>query len=448
MDNLCRLLKPDNDKVKEAAFRNYYLKDDISQTRKVTLLLSIPFLAFIVNDYMFFGFSLTFDFLLVVRASLLFIIGFSWYKMGSVSSYQTWDKIMFWSIMAAIICGGLINASRSDIFLMHSIFTLVVVFILYLTIPLRFDSQIILSSFMSIGEASIILIFANSAQPAIVYTLLISLLAANIIAAAASWEIHSRRRGYFEELSQRKSLQDSLEQQVNERTKELVEAQSRLVRNERLAAIGELAGMIGHDLRNPLAGIKNAVYVVRKKQSGLGEVGLSMLDTIDQAVEHADSIIADLLDYGREINLQMEEQSSKALIDYSILSLKIPSNIAIKQNIQNTLLRVDGNKIQRVFANLIKNAFDAMPKGGELAISSIQKENTVDFIFRDTGIGMSKEVAAKIFTPLFTTKAQGMGLGLVICKRFVEAHKGKLSVESEQNKGTAFIVSLPIAQKC
>jgi signal transduction histidine kinase len=299
---------------------------------------------------------------------------------------------------------------------------------------------------MTVGEALIIMLLDSLAQPAILYTLLISMTAANLIAAAGSWEIHQRRRGYFEEFSQRKALQDSLEQQVKDRTKELVETQSRLIKTERLAAIGELAGMVGHDLRNPLAGIKNAVYVIRKKQYSLGEVGLSMLDTIDQAVEHADSIISDLLDYGREINLQLEEQSSKALIDYSLLSLKIPSNVTIKENVENTILRVDANKLQRVFLNLIKNSIEAMPKGGELEITGHQSGTTVDFAFKDTGIGMSEEVAARIFTPLFTTKAQGMGLGLAICKRFVEAHKGKISVESKQNEGTTFIVSLPLAR--
>jgi signal transduction histidine kinase len=119
----------------------------------------------------------------------------------------------------------------------------------------------------------------------------------------------------------------------------------------------------------------------------------------------------------------------------------------VNENIENTSVRVDANKLQRVFVNLIKNAVDAMPQGGELEISSAKNENIVDFIFKDTGVGMSEEVAQRIFTPLFTTKAQGMGLGLAICKRFVEAHKGKISVVSKQNIGTTFTVSIPTAKK-
>lgn len=85
-----------------------------------------------------------------------------------------------------------------------------------------------------------------------------------------------------------------------------------------------------------------------------------------------------------------------------------------------------------------------MPNGGSLEISSHQKGEAVEFIFADTGSGMSEDVIAKIFTPLFTTKAQGMGFGLAICKRMIEAHKGKIAVESTPNKGTKFIISLPI----
>ncbi len=160
-----------------------------------------------------------------------------------------------------------------------------------------------------------------------------------------------------------------------------------------------------------------------------------------------DGIISDLLDYSREINLQLEEYSSKSLISNVFLSVTIPKNIKVADKTEDYLIRVDANKIQRVFVNLIENAFDAMPNGGELEISANQDEGSVNFIFADTGTGMSKEVSEKIFTLLFTTKAQGMGLGLAICKRFVEAHRGKISVESKQNIGSAFVVSLPIAQK-
>jgi len=225
-------------------------------------------------------------------------------------------------------------------------------------------------------------------------------------------------------------------------------AEARYLKAERLAAIGQLAGMVGHDLRNPLAGIKNAVYLLRKKQGNfIGEEGLRMLNTICSAVDHADSIINDLLDYSREIHLEVEEYSSKSLINYVILGLKVPSSVRMLERSEDHLLWIDANKIQRVFINLFKNSFDAMPNGGQLEISSRLNGAFIEFVFADTGTGMSGEVLSKLFTPLFTTKAQGMGLGLSICKRMIEAHGGKISVQSTLNVGTKFTVSLPLKRR-
>jgi PAS domain S-box-containing protein len=272
--------------------------------------------------------------------------------------------------------------------------------------------------------------------------------------------VYSPKIGYFvavfENINEQKKFSQMLEEYsegleltVAERTKELIEAQKCLIKNERLAAIGELAGMVGHDLRNPLAAIKNAVYFLRKKQACfIGDSGSEMLAVIDKSVEHADNIVNDLLDYSREMHLEFEEFSLKSLIDYVLLMLKLPSGVKIKQDIQgNATIWVDANKIQRVFVNLINNAIEAMPNGGELEISSCQNGENIDFCFADTGDGMSDQVLSKIFTPLFTTKAQGMGFGLAICKRIIEAHNGKITVESTVNKGTKFTISIPIEPK-
>lgn len=274
-----------------------------------------------------------------------------------------------------------------------------------------------------------------------------------------SISVYSPKKGYFsavfENITEQKELikkveeySQGLEFTVSERTRELVEANDRLLKAERLAAIGELAGMVGHDLRNPLSGIKNAAYLLRKKQCDfLDESSNEMLSIIERSVEHANGIVSDLLDYSRELNLELEEYSPKSLIDYMLLSIKIPNNVKILSLVQSfPPLWVDANKLERVFINLAINAFEAMPNGGTLEIKSCLKGKNVDFSFRDTGSGMSEDVMAKIFTPLFTTKAQGMGFGLPICKRIVEAHGGKITVKSVLRMGTTFIVSLPLEQ--
>ena len=272
--------------------------------------------------------------------------------------------------------------------------------------------------------------------------------------------VYSTKSGYFaavfENINEQKQQSEKIEEYsqgleftVSERTKDLVEAQSRLLKSERLAAIGELAAMVGHDLRNPLAGIKNATYFLRKKQASfIGDSGSEMLAVIDRSVEYADSIVTDLVEFSREIHLEFEEHSPKSLVNYVMLLINIPKNVKISEHTQSyPSIWIDVNKMERVFVNLVKNAIEAMPNGGAIEIRSCQTGGNVEFVFADTGIGMSAEVMAKIFTPLFTTKAKGMGLGLAICKRIIEAHGGKITVESTINKGTTFTVSLPIEQK-
>ena len=223
--------------------------------------------------------------------------------------------------------------------------------------------------------------------------------------------------------------------------------EERLLKSERLAGIGELAGMIGHDLRNPLAGIKNATYFLRKKQGNfVGDSGLQMLAIIDKAVEYSNKIINDLLDYSREIRLELTTFKPKSLIDYILMTTEIPKNIRISDKCDSSLeIIADSNKIERVFNNIIKNAIDAMHRnGGVIEITSHQNDGKAEISFSDNGPGMPPAVVSKIFTPLFTTKAQGMGFGLSICKRIVEAHGGSISVKTEVSKGTTFTVSLPI----
>ncbi len=251
------------------------------------------------------------------------------------------------------------------------------------------------------------------------------------------------------DVTERKQMQLKLES-CNKHLEDLVEERTKQLRSsERFAAIGELAGMVGHDLRNPLASIKNATYFLKKKQASfIGESGDQMLTIIDKSVDHANKIINDLLDYSRELHLELEEYSPKSLLDYLLLTIKVPSNIKLSVHAQDfPLMWVDQSKMERVFINLVNNAFEAMPGGGVLKIDTCQIGQNIEFAFADTGTGMPKDVITKIFTPLFTTKAQGMGFGLAICKRIAEAHNGKITVESIINKGTTFTVSLPIIQE-
>ena len=269
--------------------------------------------------------------------------------------------------------------------------------------------------------------------------------------------------GILRDISERKKAEDlrkiletkvdnyskHLKCMVDLRTAQLKDANARLVKSERLAAIGELAGMIGHDLRNPLAGIKNAAYFLKKKGSAISEAqAKEMLEIIDKAIDHSDKIINDLLDYSREMHLELTKYSARPLVEEAIGMVQVPDRIQIVNHVnEETWIWVNTDKMLRVFINLIKNAIDAMPERGKLEITSWQTGDCVEIAFADTGAGIPEETLQKLFSPLFTTKAQGMGFGLAICKRFIEAHGGTITVKTAANMGTTFTINLPIKQR-
>ncbi len=262
--------------------------------------------------------------------------------------------------------------------------------------------------------------------------------------------------GIETDITESKRLKEKLEQYsmhledlVKERTVQLEQAQAQLVKSERLAAIGELAGMVGHDLRNPLTGIKNAAYYLKKKGAECPESQFKeMFEIIDKAIDHSNKIINDLLDYAREMHLELTESSLPTLLSEAVRMIQVPDRIQILNHVyEETKVKVDADKMIRVFINLIKNAVDAMPQKGTLEITSHKTRGNVEIAFADTGTGIPKETLPKLFSPLFTTKAQGMGFGLAICKRIIEAHGGTITVKTAVNKGTTFTITLPVKPK-
>jgi signal transduction histidine kinase len=436
----------------EQAFRIFYLKQDIAMAKKAMILFAIPILGFLVNDYIFFGFSDLFIGLVIVRTVLLIIIALEIISISKVQSHDGYDKIVFWGSLALILGGGIINATRPQFFILHAIVSVVSLLVIYLVIPLRLSLKVFLASIITLGEAFIILVASSNSAVSAIFTVLFCMVIANIIAALASWQIQVYKKKSYADYLRQDELKAALEKHanqlsilVNERTKELVDAQSRLIRSERLAAIGETAGMVGHDLRNPLSSIKNASYLLRKKHLSSDENGRQTLDIVDQSVERANNIVSDLLDYSREMRLDVDEYSPKILVNYALLSITPPSNVKIIDSTHSfPTIWVDQTKIERVFVNLIKNAIDAMVDGGSVEIASKQVNQTLEITFSDTGGGMSEETMQKLFTPLFTTKTHGIGFGLAICKRIIEAHGGEIAVNSALGKGTTFTVILPI----
>jgi PAS domain S-box-containing protein len=239
---------------------------------------------------------------------------------------------------------------------------------------------------------------------------------------------------------------DHLEELVEEKTKQLKQA-------ERMAAIGETAAMVGHDLRNPLQAIKNAVYCLKSTLSKCAEnhavqipdKATRMLEVINDSVTYTDSIVRDLQDFSTDSKPVRRQADINVLIDETLRNMRIPDGVTVNRQFKQTsLLSVDADQLRRVFHNFVENAVQAMANRGTLKISSREKEGFVEVSFNDTGVGISKEAMGKLFTLFYTTRAQGMGMGLAICKKFVEAHGGSIAVKSQENKGSTFTVRLPI----
>jgi signal transduction histidine kinase len=257
--------------------------------------------------------------------------------------------------------------------------------------------------------------------------------------------------GQRESFSQRLSVSGNdevtwLTLSINGLLEEIQTQSLKLQKTERLSAIGEFARQIGHDLRNPLTSTKYAAYYLKQKGDKCSaEDRDKMLDIITTDVNRSDKIITDLIEYSSEICVEPQEVSPKSLVTGALLTVQVPNSVTVVDKVlAEPKLWVDEKSIQRVFSAIVQNSVDAMPNGGALTITSHQGASKVTFSFTDTGVGISEELLPKLFSPLLTTKARGMGFSLAISKRIIESHGGEISVESATNKGTTFRVTLPI----
>ena len=252
-----------------------------------------------------------------------------------------------------------------------------------------------------------------------------------------------------------RKLNAELEQCVEARTRELREAQEKLVRQEKLAMLGQLAGSVGHELRNPLGIINNAAYYLRLIQPEMDEKVKEYLGIIEHETRTADKIITDLLDFSRIKSVDKETVQVAELIEESFQRFPAPENVSVEIELSKDLpsLQVDLRQMTQVLGNLIVNACQAMAshgsakgvsKSGKLIITATRKGKEVILAVKDTGAGIPPENMSKLFEPLFTTKLKGIGLGLAVSKKLVEANDGRIEVFSEPGKGSTFSVFLPV----
>lgn len=230
---------------------------------------------------------------------------------------------------------------------------------------------------------------------------------------------------------------------------ELEQAQEKLVQATRLAAIGQLASAIGHELRNPLGVITNAHYLLRTEleRHDAGPDAIRHLRTAEREVGASTLIVSDLLDYARAREPVTSRVDVPDLIDEVQSVMPAPPEITVTRSDASDLPRVgaDRDQLRQVLLNLLSNAYEAMSDGGEVTITTAAADGTVRVSVGDTGMGMDEETRTQLFEPFFTRKTKGIGLGLSVVKRIVDAHHGRILVESEPDNGTTFTIELPAA---
>lgn len=257
-----------------------------------------------------------------------------------------------------------------------------------------------------------------------------------------------------------------LEKRVQERTKQLKEAYEQLksaqeekIKMERLSAVGEMANVVGHEIRNPLAIINNSAYYIKTKLTAADDPKVPKhLGIIEGEIENANKIINDLLNFSRTREIKSQPTMINEIIEEVFTRLPIPANVEVTKELDKNIpiSMIDSDEMRQVILNLVGNAVQAMTEGGKIFVRSklvvdreLYKTPTENALairveVEDTGCGIPPEVLQKIFQPFFTTKSKGTGLGLSVVNKVVDRHKGKLDVVSQVGKGTTFIIRIPV----
>jgi signal transduction histidine kinase len=266
-------------------------------------------------------------------------------------------------------------------------------------------------------------------------TLLIGLAMGSVVEAIG--RRHDYAKGLVEERT--RALRESVER--------LEETQQALVDSERLAALGQMAATVGHELRNPLSVLTNSMFLIRAAVSDEANDRLRrQLDTADREIAAATLIVSDLLEFSRPRAANPTPVDVPELLAEAVSVAPPPTGITVEQDATSgTQVVADRDQLRQVVLNLLTNAYDALPEGGTVTMTAATVDDYVEIAVADTGVGMSAETQAQIFAPFFSLKTKGTGLGLAVSKRIVDQHAGSLTMVSQEGQGCTALVRLPHA---
>jgi signal transduction histidine kinase len=242
-------------------------------------------------------------------------------------------------------------------------------------------------------------------------------------------------------------LNKTLEQRINEKTLELKEANEKINRSEKLAAMGGLAGIVGHEIRGPLSTIKNSAFFLKLRLGkSIDQKVKEHLQILEEEVNSSVEITNNILSFARVKEPILNPIDANSRIKTALRKLSVPNNVEVVLELSQNLpaINADVGQMDQIFSNIILNALQAMTNGGTITIATRIDNEFVVIECKDTGEGIKEKDMEKVFEPLFTTKSKGTGLGLPVSYSLIEKHGGKLQVESEEGEGTIFKISLPI----
>ncbi|MCK6543838.1 ATP-binding protein [bacterium] len=232
---------------------------------------------------------------------------------------------------------------------------------------------------------------------------------------------------------------------LEQNLKQLKETQEKLLRQEKLAVVGQLTASIGHELRNPLSRIKASAALMRNEILPEEKEKKELLQIIDNEVMISTKIINDLLDYSRDRKTIFKSGNFNIIIDETLMRMRFPDEVEVVRELASDLPdnQVDEGQIQQILINLMLNAIQAMEYSGKIYVRTHHDGDAAIVEIKDTGCGISNENLERIFEPLFTTKPKGIGLGMCIVKMLIEKHGGTIGITSRENIGTTVKIRIP-----
>lgn len=261
--------------------------------------------------------------------------------------------------------------------------------------------------------------------------------------------LQERKQALISAQQELAAINKELESRVRQRTAELEAATEELVKSERLAAIGQMASIISHEIRNPLAVISNAARLIKIIQPPSDPKLMKQFSIIEAEIKQANGIISEVLGFARSRDMILSLVDLNSYVHDLTASFPTECNIRITEelDVESARLKIDAEEIKQALRNLLSNACEAMPNGGHVRVGTRVGKKAVCIYVADDGPGIPDHLREQIFSPFFTTKARGTGLGLAVVRKAVTRHKGKLFIHSKEGEGTCFEIYLRLYQK-